>query len=127
MAAALYGQGCPVTNDLGEPFKVLVAGEWIAPFLLMADLHSGAVSGDHWKDLCSRAGLSELDLGVTRRRMELKYAPAFAHAPDLWLHPKKKCFDGAREGVIGVQYQYLDSTCFTPVFSTRKTEVAHPS
>jgi hypothetical protein len=63
VAAALYGAGCQLTNEFGEPFKVLMAGEWVAPFSLMTDLNTEALPGGHWKDLCSRAGLSELDLG----------------------------------------------------------------
>jgi hypothetical protein len=63
VAAALYGAGCQVINELGEPFKVLLAGEWVAPFSLMTDLYTEALPAGHWQDLCSRAGLSELDLG----------------------------------------------------------------
>jgi heat shock protein HtpX len=63
VAAALYGEGCQVTNELGEPFKVFLAEEWVAPFSLMTDLYMETLPGGHWKDLCSRAGLSELDLG----------------------------------------------------------------
>jgi hypothetical protein len=63
VAAALYGAGCQVTNEFGEPFKVLLAGEWVEPFSLMIDLNTEALPGGYWKDLCSRAGLSELDLG----------------------------------------------------------------
>jgi heat shock protein HtpX len=70
VAAALAEQGCQITNELGEPIKVLVAGEWIAPFSLMADLHTEAALGSHWKELCSRAGLSELDLGVIKEGNE---------------------------------------------------------
>ena len=63
VAAALYGAGCQVTNEFGEPFKVLLAGEWVAPFSLMTDLNTEALPAGHWQDLCSRAGLSDLDLG----------------------------------------------------------------
>ncbi len=62
VATVLYRQGCQIFKELGEPFKVMLAGEWISPFFLMDDLHSGTVSGSHWKDLCSRAGMSELEL-----------------------------------------------------------------
>jgi hypothetical protein len=70
VATALCGQGCQVNNELAAPFKLLLAGEWVEPFSLMADLATGAVSGDHWKDLCARAGLSELDLGVIMEQNE---------------------------------------------------------
>ena len=63
VATALSRQACPLTNVIGEPFKVLLAGEWIAPFFLMELFRTGTISGGHWKDLCSRAGLSEIELG----------------------------------------------------------------
>jgi heat shock protein HtpX len=62
VATALYAQGCRITNELGEPFKVFLAGEWLAPFTLMDDLRTGTVAGDHWRDLCARAGVTELEL-----------------------------------------------------------------
>jgi hypothetical protein len=63
VTVALFGQGCEVTCNVGEPAQVRLAGEWLQPFSLMDDLASGDLPAERWRDLCAQAGFQDLDLG----------------------------------------------------------------
>ncbi len=64
VAAALHRQGCHLACKVGEPHRLVLAGEWLEPFSLMADLASEKLPAKQWQDLCTRAGVEHLPLGA---------------------------------------------------------------
>jgi heat shock protein HtpX len=65
LLTAFHAAGVPIQAPLGAPVTVEVDGTVVRPFDLPADLATGALSREAWRELCARAGIAGLDLGST--------------------------------------------------------------
>jgi heat shock protein HtpX len=62
LVVALVRRGWALHADPGEPVTLDRGGVTISPFTLFSDLQEKKLTPDQWRQLCSRAGISDLDL-----------------------------------------------------------------